>query len=143
MINSKIASLEARLSRLEGKLMSKKAGHQMPNPGLVQYQIKTLLKEGAYQLEGLEVKALSPLPPFTSTHVIRLECIDQDGNSVVLDLHCSQNVIVEQSFNIFDHMYNTKVAYGRSNANLGEDVSGEDLTKPSTVRDIISLLQLQ
>ncbi len=143
MISSKIASLEARIARLEGKVMSKKAGHQVANPALVQFQIKNLLKEGEYQLEGFEVKALSPLPQFPSTHVIRLECINQEGSSVVLDLHCSQDIIVEQALNIFDGMYNTRVPYGRSNAHLGDDFSGENLTKMSTVRDLISLLQLQ
>jgi hypothetical protein len=143
MINSKIASLEARLTRLEGKLMSKKAGHQMPDPALVKFQIKTLLKEGAYQLEGFEVKALSPLSYFPATHAIRIVCINDQGNSVVLDLHCSNNVIVGQTLNVFDHMYNTKVVYNNSNEDLGGDFIGEDLTKPSTVRDLISLLQLQ
>jgi len=142
MFNSKIASLEARLARLEAKL-NKKAGHQIANPALVQFQIKNLLKEGAYQLEGFEVKALNPTPQFPSTHVIRIECINQNGESVVLDLHCNQDMIVEQTLNIFEGMYNTKVAYGRSNADLGNDFSGEELTKMSNVRDIIGLLQLQ
>ena len=45
MISNKIASLEARIARLESRL-TKKAGAHVSNPILVQYQIKMFLREG-------------------------------------------------------------------------------------------------
>ena len=116
--DNKLASLEARISRLENRI-SKRAGHQVADPKLVAFQVKEL--QGAFGREA-DVLVVAPLSQFPSTHVIKVIKYNKNFDEVSIDIHLNGQIIIEIAC-VVDSRVNKKVAYARPTL---EDVLGQD-----------------
>lgn len=110
--SEKLASLEARISRLENS-MSKKAGHQVAPPHLINFQVKELKEAFGHEAD---VFVLEPLVEFPSTHAIKVVTISQQGYEVSVDFHMSFDIIVEIAC-VVSSTVNKRVAYAKPTLN--------------------------
>jgi len=116
--SDKLASLEARISRLENSI-SKRAGHQGANPATISFQVKEL--KVAFGEEA-DVLVVEPSVEFPSTHAIKVIKFNNDGMEVSLDIHLHDQIIIEIACFISSRV-NKRVAYTKP---LLEKVLGHD-----------------